>query len=112
MTLRFRAHHHVLSGPYDNICMKKITVNQQQFELEAGESVLDGLLRTGHPVEYQCKNGYCGACSCRLLSGQVTYSTPPLAYIPAGQILTCCCKPQTDLTLELDTSTPDNVSSV
>lgn len=85
--------------------MKKITVNQQQFELETGESVLDGLLRTGHPVEYQCKNGYCGACTCRLISGQISYSTPPLAYIPSGSILTCCCKPQSDLTLELDVST-------
>ena len=45
-----------------NPSMTLITTNDKIFELQAGETLLDGLERTGHEVEYQCRSGYCGAC--------------------------------------------------
>ena len=71
------------------------------FKLSSDESLLDGLLRTGHQIEYQCRNGYCGACRCKLVSGEVSYPTLPLAFIPAGEVLTCCGKPESSLVFDL-----------
>jgi ferredoxin len=82
---------------------EKITIitPHTTFKLSSGESLLDGLLRTGHQIEYQCRNGYCGACRCKLVSGEVSYPTLPLAFIPAGEMLTCCGKPDSTLVLDL-----------
>ena len=51
------------------------------FQLEKSETLLEGLERTGHQVEYQCRSGYCGACRVTLKTGSVNYSTTPLAYL-------------------------------
>jgi ferredoxin len=51
-------------------------------------------------VEYQCREGYCGSCRMRLVSGEVTYSDKPLAFISEGEILPCCCLPIGDVELE------------
>ena len=63
------------------------------FELQENETLLEGLERTGHEVEYQCRGGYCGACRVKLLSGSVQYPEPPLAFIEKDEILPCCCVP-------------------
>ncbi len=62
-------------------------------------SLLDTLERTGHKIEYQCRQGYCGACRTTLSSGTVTYTTEPLAVVAPGSILPCCCKANSDITL-------------
>lgn len=62
------------------------------FELGEEETLLEGLERTGHHVEYQCRSGYCGTCRLTLLAGNVSYDDPPLAYLGASEILPCCCK--------------------
>lgn len=38
---------------------------------------------------YECGNGYCGQCKCRLLSGSVAYVTPPLIEPDKGFVLPC-----------------------
>jgi ferredoxin len=78
-----------------------IVTPHKTFKLSGDESLLDGLLRTGHQIEYQCRHGYCGACRCKLVSGEVSYPTLPLAFIPAGEVLTCCGKPESTLVLDL-----------
>ena len=72
--------------------MTTVTTSDRHFHLLQGESLLDGLERTGHDVEYQCRSGYCGVCRLTLLAGEVTYADPPLAYIGQSEILPCCCK--------------------
>lgn len=62
------------------------------FKLEDSETLLDGLERTGHQVEYQCRSGYCGACRLILRSGSVEYEKPPLAFVRQDEILPCCCR--------------------
>lgn len=54
------------------------------------------------PVEYQCRSGFCGACRMRLLAGRVRYRQPPLACLSKGEILPCCCVPESDITLALE----------
>ena len=43
--------------------------------VEKGESVLDAALRQGYAFPYGCRNGGCGACMGKLLSGDVDYGT-------------------------------------
>ena len=62
------------------------------FHLEESETLLEGLERTGHKVEYQCRSGYCGACRVTLRSGSVDYINTSLAYLRQDEILPCCCR--------------------
>ncbi len=71
------------------------------FELEENESLLDGLQRTGHHIEYQCRSGYCGACRIPLTAGSVSYDKPPLAYVRSSEILPCCCRVEEPLRVKV-----------
>ncbi len=62
------------------------------FKLDDTETLLEGLERTGHQVEYQCRSGYCGACRVTLRAGSVDYEKPPLAFLRQDEILPCCCR--------------------
>lgn len=74
--------------------MTWVKTSQTQFYLHEDETLLDGLLRTGHDVAFQCREGYCGSCRVRLVSGShpIDYPTPPLAMIDEDEILPCCCR--------------------
>ncbi|MFJ3463460.1 class I ribonucleotide reductase maintenance protein YfaE [Achromobacter spanius] len=80
--------------------MTRVETSDAGFELLNGESLLEGLERTGHHVEYQCRSGYCGTCRLTLTSGAVTYASPPLAYLGPREILPCCCTPQGSISIE------------
>jgi ferredoxin len=69
--------------------------------LDQDSCLLDTLERTGHQIEYQCRQGYCGACRTTMTSGSVTYTIDPLATVAPGSILPCCCKADSDIALEL-----------
>lgn len=62
------------------------------FELDKNETLLEGLERTGHLIEYQCRSGYCGACRIPLTAGSVSYDKTPLAFVGRNEILPCCCR--------------------
>lgn len=72
--------------------MSFVTTKNLQFSLLPGESLLEGLERTGHQVEYQCRSGYCGMCRIPLVHGEVTYREQPLAFVNPGEVLPCCCE--------------------
>ncbi|MER6345123.1 2Fe-2S iron-sulfur cluster-binding protein [Streptomyces sp. NPDC001595] len=69
-------------------------------------TVLDALLRTHPDVPYACREGVCGSCRARVLSGRVT--TGPqhaldAAELAAGYTLVCRARPAgTELTLDFD----------
>lgn len=71
------------------------------FELEENESLLDGLERTGHHIEYQCRSGYCGACRVSLTAGSVSYDKLPLASFRSNEILPCCCRVEEPLKIKV-----------
>lgn len=73
--------------------------------IQDNENLLETLENNGYRVAYQCRNGYCGACRITKLSGEVSYDTPPLAYVGASEILPCCCKVKTTLVLDIDKNT-------
>jgi len=77
-----------------------LTTDSGRYQVSTQDnSLLDTLERTGHQIEYQCRQGYCGACRTSLTSGSVTYTTEPLAVVTPGSILPCCCKADSDITL-------------
>ena len=77
--------------------MVKVTTLDAEFELLPDESLLAGLERTNHAVEYQCRSGYCGSCRVKLLAGRVSYRELPMAFIAEGEILACCCVLESDV---------------
>jgi CDP-4-dehydro-6-deoxyglucose reductase len=55
--------------------MAKVTVQPsgQSFEVAEGEAVLTAALRQGVMLPYGCKNGACGSCKGKIVSGAVDY---------------------------------------
>jgi len=60
-----------------------------------------GLTEQGVQVDRQCGQGYCGACKVKLISGEVRYTTDPLAFIGKGEVLTCCSIPVSPCNIEI-----------
>ena len=75
------------------------------FQVAAGEAVLAAGIRQGIGLPYGCKDGACGSCKCKLISGAVTHGAHQSKALTAeeeagGLVLTCCAIPQADLVLE------------
>jgi len=79
-----------------------------QFEVEDGEAVLAAALRQGFVLPYGCRNGACGSCKGRIVSGNVDYGVYQKKALPdadkaEGKALFCQAKPLSDLVLEART---------
>jgi len=67
--------------------------------------VLAAGIRQGIGLPYGCKDGACGSCKCKMLSGTVQHGTHQSKALSeeeeaSGMILTCCAVPQSHLVLE------------
>ncbi len=81
---------------------QSVKTSTGHHQVKAGDtSLLDTLERTGHKVEYQCRQGYCGACRTQLLAGTVVYQSDPLAAVGSDTVLPCCCLPEQNITLAI-----------
>lgn len=78
-----------------------ITVNGQSLVGNTHQPLLEQLEQAGMQPEFQCRNGVCGACRCRLDKGQVKQEDA-MAYLAAGEILTCRSVPKDDVSLAFD----------
>jgi CDP-4-dehydro-6-deoxyglucose reductase len=77
----------------------------RQFSCDAGESILAAAIRAGVGLPYGCKNGACGSCKGKLVSGQAELGAHQeralsAAEREAGQTLFCCAMPQSDMVIE------------
>lgn len=75
------------------------------FEAQAGETILSAAIRGGVGMPYGCKDGACGSCKCKKLSGSVVHGEHQQKALSteeeeAGFVLTCCAQPLTDVVLE------------
>ena len=64
-------------------------------------NLLEALESQNIDIDYQCREGFCGSCQVQLIEGKVEYTLDPIAFIPDGRILPCCCQPASDLTISI-----------
>ncbi len=75
------------------------------FSVEPSETLLAGGIRQGVGLPYGCKDGACGSCKCKKISGTVVHGNHQekalsAADEAAGMVLTCCATATSDLVLE------------
>ena len=72
------------------------------FPIEEHETILEAALRHGYTLPYSCRDGVCGTCKGKVVTGQVDYgkyqdSTLSETEKAAGMALFCCATPLSDL---------------
>ena len=75
------------------------------FSAEPAEAMLAAGIRQGIGLPYGCKDGACGSCKCKRLSGTVVHGPHQAKALSpeeeaAGYVLTCCGVAQSDVVLE------------
>ena len=75
------------------------------FSANADEALLAAAIRQGIGLPYGCKDGACGSCKCKKLSGDVEIGPHQSKALSAeeqlaGFVLTCCAHAKTDVVLE------------
>ena len=75
------------------------------FSAQSDETLLAAGLRQGIGMPYGCKDGACGSCKCKKISGEVTHGNHQEKALSAaeeanGFVLTCCATAHTDVVLE------------
>ena len=77
-----------------------------RFAAEADETILDAALRQGLILPYGCRDGACGACRGKILSGEADQGRAQTHALSeedrhAGFALFCCAKAKSDLDIEV-----------
>ena len=75
------------------------------FSANPDETILAAGIRQGISLPYGCKDGACGSCKCRKVSGSVVHGEHQAKALSAedeaaGFVLTCCATASSDLVLE------------
>ncbi|WP_050883307.1 CDP-6-deoxy-delta-3,4-glucoseen reductase, partial [Yersinia intermedia] len=68
-------------------------------------TILDSALENNINIEYSCKDGTCGSCKAKLISGEIEQgenSALTNEDISNGFILTCCSKPKTNIEINVN----------
>jgi CDP-4-dehydro-6-deoxyglucose reductase, E3 len=78
----------------------------RQFAAEPTENILDAALRAGVGLPFGCKDGACGSCKAKVLSGELDQGWHAAAALSheehlAGQALLCCAQARSDLVVEV-----------
>ena len=87
--------------------MAKVTIQSSghQFEVRPSQTVLQAAIEAGVNLPYGCRNGACGSCKGKLISGKVMHddyqrSAMTDEELAAGNALFCCARPLEDLVIE------------
>ncbi|CAM2836368.1 class I ribonucleotide reductase maintenance protein YfaE [Vibrio rarus] len=81
--------------------MYKVTINKvTKLVNSKNTTLLESMEMSGLKPEFNCRDGHCGACRCKLSSGEVEYVEFAMAYLKQGEILPCICRAKSDVSLE------------
>ena len=87
---------------------QQITIkpSDHSFACDDGETVLAAATRADLMIPYGCRNGACGTCKSRILSGEVDYGAHQPGTLTdsekkQGLALLCVARPKTDLVVEV-----------
>ena len=77
----------------------------RSFSAQSDETLLAAGIRQGVGLPYGCKDGACGSCKCKMVSGSVVHGTHQSKALSAdeeaqGLVLTCCATATADVVLE------------
>lgn len=77
----------------------------REFAVSAEETILAAGIAQGINLPYGCKDGACGSCKCKKISGTVhhgAHQSKALSDVEEAQgfVLTCCASPMSDVVLE------------
>jgi CDP-4-dehydro-6-deoxyglucose reductase len=91
--------------PADSAHQISVLPSGRSFVAEPGEPMLTAAIRQGIGLPYGCKDGACGSCKCKKISGTVVHGKHQDKALSAeeeaaGFVLTCCGVAQTDVVLE------------
>ncbi|MFN0182236.1 MAG: CDP-6-deoxy-delta-3,4-glucoseen reductase [Aquabacterium sp.] len=78
------------------------------FDVGDDEAILAAAIRQGIGMPYGCRDGACGSCKCKLISGRVVHGAHTSKALSteeeaAGFVLACCARPLEACTLEART---------
>jgi ferredoxin-NADP reductase len=90
-----------LGTPAQDAGAWQLSIAGKSLAFSGHASLLDALEDAGVSLPSDCRTGTCGQCRLNLLSGQVWPLVQAEFAVSSGQILACCCVPQSDLTLSL-----------
>lgn len=82
-----------------------IAPSGRTFTTTSPETILAAAIAHGINLPYGCKDGACGSCKCKKLSGSVTHNAHQAKALSsdeeaAGFVLTCCAQATSDVVLE------------
>ena len=77
------------------------------IEVEEDQTILDAALRQGVWLPFACGHGTCGTCKVQVTDGYYDVGeASPFALMDLEReehkVLACCCKPESDMTIEAD----------
>ncbi|MEP6678639.1 MAG: 2Fe-2S iron-sulfur cluster-binding protein, partial [Betaproteobacteria bacterium] len=83
-----------------------ITPSEHTFPCDADETVLQAAMRADLMIPYGCRNGACGTCKGKIVSGTVDYGPYQKTTLSedeklVGLALFCCARPLADLVIEV-----------
>ena len=102
-----REHHAVVHG---------VDGSETRLLLRESETLLEAGLRVGLALPYECRNGGCGLCLCRVTRGSVEHrpyqrSALPDALKAQGKALLCCALPVGDVVIEVESPVGDGAGA-
>jgi CDP-4-dehydro-6-deoxyglucose reductase, E3 len=87
--------------------MAKVTIQNSghTFDVRPSQTVLQAAIEADIHIPYGCRNGACGSCKAKLVSGKVMHddyqnSAMTEAELAAGNTLLCCARPLEDIIVE------------
>lgn len=91
-----------LSASLKHSTQRSITIKDRVIICGDSETILDTLERENIDADYNCREGFCGVCRTKLVSGSIDYKVDPLAFIDDDEILTCCTVPTSNIEIKID----------
>ncbi|WP_117234618.1 2Fe-2S iron-sulfur cluster-binding protein [Vibrio maerlii] len=81
--------------------MSQVKINGQvTIVTNPSQTILDAMETNGLEAEYHCRDGHCGACRCKLISGETETVGFAMAYTQPDEILPCISKAKTDIEID------------
>jgi CDP-4-dehydro-6-deoxyglucose reductase len=82
-----------------------IEPSHHRYQAEEGQTILQSALDAGFTLPYGCRNGACGSCKGKLVSGEVDYGNHQDTALSdddkrLGYALFCCARPRCDIVIE------------